>query len=267
MTEISEPSTDTIHEFDSTVVSLTMGFMRLWQARIVHNSTFIAFVLLNREDATPDEQAVNAATALRKVTEKEFDGFSYISSVSGLVYATTLLDSFLSDTTMFLFLLHPHSIGDQQSISLGDLLSVTSRAELISAAASKRVREISFLPFIARLDFLRERFGLHIALDRETLELIDHFASVRNVLVHNQSVYDFLLDEYGKILARQVRCPRHPTPILDEDLKKAQQAFEEVAAAVYEAVCTQVLKRHGDPFVQKVLGLFRHSPPGSPPEA
>lgn len=257
MTATSDPHPDAIHEFDSTVASLTMGFMRLWQARIVYISTIMALSLLNREDATSDEQALKAVATLRKLSMEELDGFSYINAVSELVYATTLLDSFLSDITMFLFLLHPHSIGDQQSISLGDLLSATSRVELINASATKRVREISFLPFVARLDFLRERFGLHISLDAETLELLNHFATVRNVLVHDQSVFDVLLDEDGTIRVKQVRCSRHPTPISPEDPQKAQQAFREVAAAVYEAVCMQVLKRHGDPFVEKALGLLR----------
>ncbi len=185
MTSTSEAPPYTVHEFDSTVLSLTMGFIRLWRAQLAYTSTMIALDSLNSKDATPDEQALKAAETLRGVSLEVIDSYSYIHTISELVYATTFLDSFLSDITKFLFLLHPHSIGDQHLISFGDVLSATSRVELINATATKRVREISFLPFIARIDFLRERFGLHISVDKETIELIGHFATVRNVLVHD----------------------------------------------------------------------------------
>jgi len=257
MTATSDEHPHTGHELDSAATSLGVGLMRLWRARIVYTSIMLGFSLLNSKDATPDEQALNAVAALRNVSMEELDAYSYINAISELVYVTTLLDSFLSDITMFLFLLHPHSIGDQQSISLGDLLSATSRVELINATATKRVREISFLPFVARIDFLRERFGLHISLDAEIIELLGHFATVRNVLVHDQSIFDVLLNDNGKICVKQVRCPRHPTPISPEDPKKAQNAFREVAAAVYEAVCLQVLKRHDEPFVENFIRVLR----------
>jgi len=70
---------------------------------------------------------------------------------------------------------------------------------------------------------------------------------VRNVIVHDQAVYDVRLDAGGDVEAVKKTCPRHPTPLRQEQLQAALAAYRKVASTVYRAVVSQVLKGTADP--------------------
>jgi len=90
------------------------------------------------------------------------DSHTYVTDLSHLIYATSLLDTFLSETTLFLFLLHPLSMGKNQQVPLRMVIEASSRNETLTQAARARTREISYLPFLGRLQFLRDTFGLRL---------------------------------------------------------------------------------------------------------
>ncbi len=64
---------------------------------------------------------------LHRIAYDSFDALNYVTDLSHLVYATTLLDTFLSDTTLFLLLLYPRSIGKNQQVPLSSILGLPRR--------------------------------------------------------------------------------------------------------------------------------------------
>jgi len=247
-----------LRDYNTLASSFVLGLFRLSEARIVALTTAIALFRLHSEppeaDGIPRDNAI--VDELRRISYSEYDSFRYVTDASLLVYATTLLDTFLTDTTRFLLLLHPDSIGDNQTVSLKSLLSAASTAELITDAALRRAREISYLPFLGRIEFLRKKFGLEIVLNANTVADLDHYSGIRNVVVHDQAVFDVRLDHSGVLEVSRKTCPRHPTLVKSTDLAAALRAYRVVAVAIYRDVVTRVLKSHPDENFLRAVAAF-----------
>ena len=240
--------------------SFILGLERLWSAK----SAFARLACALMEFHAPGQDRVEPSPVdvlehLAKIDYRSYDSWSYVSNVSHLVYATTLLDTFFSDTTLFLFLLIPQSMGKNQQVPLRTIIDSSSRNDALTQAAMNRTREISYLAFSARLEFLEQTFGLKIALRPDAAEALNHFPSIRNTAVHNQGIYDLRLDENGKVTATQKSCARHPTQVSWDDVFKAIKAYEEIVFTIAETVFCQVLKQQDDPEVKRFLGI-RHLP-------
>jgi hypothetical protein len=203
-----------------------------------------------------DGLAASVLEQLDRIPYSSYDALSYVTNVSHLVYATTLLDTFLSDTTLFLFLLNPQSMGNDQKVPLRTLIKARSRNEAITEAAVTRTREIGYLSFNGRLNFLRDRFGLNITLPVDVVDALEHYPSIRNTAVHDQGLYEFGLDDDGTISFRQKTCPLHPTTVTGQDVEKAIKVYELVAQAVAGTVFAQVLKQGDHPRVQTLLRVL-----------
>ncbi len=242
--------------------AFSLGLIRLQEARIVCLTARLALFKYHAE--SPKESSTHPYSGvlaeLASVSYSEFDSFCYVSDSSYLVYATTLLDTFLTDTTRFLLMLNPGAIGDAQSVSLKALLSARSRSELITQAATKKAREISYLPFLARLEYLRRTFGLSIALDEDTTADLAHYADVRNVIVHDQGVFEVDLDDAGAVRIRRKTCPRHPTPVTSDDLAKGQTSYTKCVREVYRDVMQHVLHAPEDERFNTLLRALSGKP-------
>jgi len=242
--------------FKTLIASYLRGYVRLLEAEVAASHARVALLCLRKEGtpkSTPEGPYSEAIEWLHKISYPEFDAFSYVTEVSYLVYSTTLLDSFLSDATRFLLLLHPASMGKELSIRLDSVITATSREDLLNLAAGKKVRDLSYLPFIARIEFLKNRFGLRLKLDAETIDALEHYSTLRNVIVHDQSIFEIGLVAGGSLAVEQKRCARHPTPLKRNDLAKAKRAHNKVVGGIFEAVVTQVLKGNLDADCEHML--------------
>ena len=209
-----------------------------------------------------DGPASGTLEHLARIPYSSYDSLSYVTDVSHLVYATTLLDTFLSDTTLFLFLLIPQSMGKGQQVPLRTLIDASSRNEALTHAALGRAREIGYLPFPGRIEFLRDTFGLEISISLDAVEVLNHYPSVRNTAVHDQGIFELRLDETGQVVSRQKTCPLHPTRVTGDDVHRAIRGYEKVMRAVAKAVFTQVLKQQDHPAVKYFLEEGTGSPDG-----
>lgn len=234
-----------LKSYTALASSYVLGLIRLLEAQIAAYKARVSLSRIHQTSAwesPADEELQGILEPLRSVTYRQYDAFCYLTELSYLIYGTTLLDSFLSDTTKLLFLLFPASMGSDVSVKLDAVISAKSREELIGTMATKKVRELSFLGFMHRVEFLNETFGLKVGLDATTVQAIEHYSSLRNVVVHDQSVFDVTLESGGGVVASQKSCPRHPTPLKSDDLEGAERAYKEVVKAVCEAVVTHVFK-------------------------
>ncbi len=239
--------------------SFSQGVVQIWGAQAACTRLMRALEGFHALAQPWNENPASAVLQqLARVPYNSIEPLSYVTKVSHLVYATTLFDTFLSETTQFLFLLRPHALGESQPVPLRALLDAASKGEAISQAAFARTRELGYLPFAERIQFLRETFGLEIALLADTAEGLAHYSSARHNAANDQEIFPFRLDERGNVVptkkvsrkvSRQDAARRRST----KDVRRALDSYEQAARAVAGAVFTQILKQGDHPAVQLVL--------------
>jgi len=258
---LTEPLSPAAQSYLEVSSSYLQGLVRIWSAEAAYARLACALMEFYASGRPGLEgPAASVLQHFNKIQYSSYDSLAYVTNVSHLVYGTTLLDTFLSDTTLFLFLLIPQSMGKNQQVPLRKLIEASSRNEALTQAALARTREIGYLPFTARIQFLRDTFGLKIAINQDAFEALDHYSSIRNTAVHDQGIFELRLDNDGQVLSRQKTCPLHPTQVSGDDVFKAIKAFDSIARAVAYSVLTQVLKQQDHPIVKRFLRRFDASP-------
>ncbi len=230
--------------FDSILASFVFGLLRLNNARITFNAATIAIYEFHSKKETKivNNPYKTSLQIIKEVSPSNFNSFTYISFISYLIYSTTLFDTFLSDCTKFLLLLFPNAVGKNQSITVEALLTAKSHSELINQAVSRKVREVSYLPFVGRIEFLKSTFGLKFEIDDETLKFLEHYSGLRNVAVHDQGMFELQLSDKGKLQAFPKSNFPHPTPVSRDDVSKAIKAYGFTVLEISKAIIKQILK-------------------------
>jgi len=239
------------------VASFHLGHLRFWRAEAAAARLIVALLEFRAQPRTDFTSHTYRSVLenLAKIPYDSYDALAYVTNVSHLVYATTLLDSFLSDTTLFLLLKFPRVMGEKRHVLLGSILQGSSIHSVITKEATSKTRETSFLPFPARVQFLREAFGLRVSLEPETLTALGHYPSIRNAAVHDQGIFELMLDNNGKVVSRQKTCPRHPTPVTADDVERSMECYTVVAGSIARAVFSQVLKVGDHPSLEAFSGV------------
>jgi hypothetical protein len=230
--------------YGAIVETYVRGLMRIWGARAVQLTLKIALFDLHGNAAEHPPEAGEQQRALKElgtITYRDFDAFDYVGDFSHLVYATTVLDTFLTDTTRFLFLIQPASIGESKFATVKDIVAAKSTAELLKAVVDKRAKALSYESFLTRIDFLRKHYGLRLALDTEARVNLKHFSDIRHVMIHDQGHFDFNRSADGRIELVGTACPNHPKPVDSAQIKGALNAYNTVVASLAKAVFRDVL--------------------------
>lgn len=212
--------------------SFQIGMVRLWSAEAAYARLVVALLEYRSLDAA-DIAAAGAHQCvienLAKIQYDSYDALVYVTDLSLLVYATTLLDTFVTDTTTFLLLKYPKAIGKAQQIPIDNLIAASSPRQLLSEAAARKAREVSYLSFPARIEFLQKSFGLLLDLEAPAMDALEHYPSVRNAAVHDQGLLQLSLSEAGEVTCRQKTCVRHPTAVSAQDVDDARKGYVKVA--------------------------------------
>lgn len=221
------------------------GFGQVWSSRaghLAHQLLVLDFRASSLPTALPPEGWESICSHLVGISRHEYDSFRYVGDFGHLVFATTLFDTFLTDTTRFILLLRPESIGKTQGITVADIIGAASKTELLRVAIDKRVRELSFKSFTDRIEFLAKTYGFEFEISEETTQELNHFSGVRNVLIHDQAFYELGLAEDGAVTHIARSCPSHPRPVTSEEIKGALWAYFRAARSISRAVFTHMLK-------------------------
>ena len=235
--------------YQALALSIINGMTKLTSARMATLSLELVWTRL-LVNGRLDETSKNRIESL---TPGVMENFIYVTRISHLIYATSLLDTFLSDTTRFLFLRTPAALGGGHIITMKSVLASSSRSDLITQAVAKKVRDLSFRTFLDRIEALKDSFGLRVEQSDTDVETLEHFSSLRNTIVHDQGFIDLLLSEDGELSAIRKTCPIHPTPVSDDDLLEAIRTYFGVIRAVYDAVVGQVLHHSGNDSFQSLM--------------
>jgi hypothetical protein len=250
---------DPLTVYNRLAETFLLGAIRTIQARLAFKCSQVLIIGIHttHSDLGGVPEKLAALISQNRHGYSEYDSYVYVTEASFLVYVTTLLDTFLTDTALFLFLSNPARLAEQgQQVMLRDVLAKRSRSELINGLAKDRVRRLAQESFEKRLNVLERKFGLKLGLDAKTLEQLRHYKSVRNAFVHDQGVYEVDLDEAGTLRATRKACPIHPRLVESEEFQSAFKTYERTAAALYVAVTRDALKREDDPEVKKRVATF-----------
>jgi hypothetical protein len=235
-----------------------VGSFRLAEAELAALRLSVAVVEHHIEDKAKAkiESYNKSAVQLDAIRPSSWDAFNYVSRVSHLVYATSLLDTFLTDTTQFLLMLFPSSIGKEFRISISDVIENRSRSALLTAAASRKARELSYATFLDRITDLRRRFGLVFELDERDVEALRHFSALRNVAVHDQGFLNLSFAENGTVHCEQRVCSRHPTAVSIDDVRAAIHTYQRVVREISVAILRQVIKEPDHEGANRLIELL-----------
>lgn len=228
--------------------TFSRGVIRIWTSEAASAKLLCALTEFCTSGRPRGEGA--AAGVLHHLTHipnNSIESLSQVTDYSHLVFATNLFDTFLSETTQFLFLMIPHAIGDTQTVPLRALLDASSRNEAITLAAAARALEISHLPLAARIQFLPEAFALDFAIPPDALNIGS--CGPRD----QQDSFHLRLDDRGEVVGKEKAPSLSPTKISRDDVRLAIDSYERSARAIAEAVFTQVLKQSDHPAVQLLL--------------
>ncbi len=234
--------------YRAIAVTFSHGVVRLLGYRIAALSACVAILKANTRELPPrdEHQLWDVVERLQDIAPSEYLSFEYMSNITHLVYATALFDTFLSETTRFLFLKQPRSLGNDTQLSLRTLLESRSRADAINRVVDKRVRELGFSGFKQRIEELERRFGLVTGMPEEVTATLERFASTRSTILHDQGLFQICLDSRGRISTSQRACLMQPTPISNAEAKEAVNAYGEGVRRIALSVMTQVLHLEED---------------------
>lgn len=259
----ADDSGSVLETYLNIAFSFSQGVVRIWGAEADSSRLLRALERFHASDQPGlDGPASAVLQQLARIPYNSMESLASVTNVSHLLYATTLFDTFLSETTQFLFLLLPRAIGEDQPVPLRALIDATAKNEAIMHAAFARTREIGYLPFAERIQLLRNTFGLEITLSAETADGLAHFSSVHDSAAHDRGIFPFQLDDQGNVVSRKNVLRKvsrrdaahyHSTKIRSDDVRGAIDSYEQAARAVATAVFTQVLKQNDHPAVQLVL--------------
>ncbi|MGA3283429.1 MAG: hypothetical protein ABSD57_03075 [Verrucomicrobiota bacterium] len=187
-------------------------------------------------------RAYHASELDTVIENHDMEAFKYVHQISHLVHANSLFDTFLSDCTRLLLSMHPGAIGVNQQVSLQTILQAGTRADILNQAISKKTRELGMQSTVTRLEFLRETFGVVWEVDGETRKTLERYANKRNLIVHDQGVFEIAVDNNGDILCSSKTCRHQPTPVSNEEVVEAYCAFSKTVSKFASSMFSGVFK-------------------------
>ncbi len=239
------PSPLSQQTFAAIVQAFAGGLVKVWGSRagqLTHQVLLLKFRTSPLPSSPVPPGWEEIFSELQAISYHELDSLRYVGDFGHLVFATTLFDTFLTDTTRFVFLLRPESIGKTQGITVAEILHAASKTELLRAAVEKRARELSYKSFAERIEFLGKNYGFAFDIASETAAELEHFSSLRNVMIHDQAFYDLSVNDSGDVTYAARSCPCHPRPITGAEIKGAIRAYERIVRSITREVFTHMLK-------------------------
>ena len=252
-----EANAATVETYRAICLTFSLGICRILEAEIAmveHSAAYSVFHSVRIGDFSENPYR-DCLTWLAKIQPERHFTLKYVNTISLLVYATTLLDTFLTETSIFLFLLFPDAMGKGQKVSLQTLLQADSQTAAVTDAACQKARDLAAKPFAERVQTLRDTFGLKFPWDETVENALTHYSRVRNTAIHDQGIFEIFLDESWHIAHRQRTCEHHPTALASDVPRHAAETYQHIWSLISIAVLEQILKTDLDSEVGKMIRL------------
>jgi hypothetical protein len=259
MTDFTRNTIVEAEAFHHTYTSAFWNMTRLYTAVVTfHESELLFLQRYGSELGSPqhklyaDMRAFVAAGGSRDPKEHpsvavRVHWYKQITTACYFVYATTIFDGFISDTSRFLFLRDLGQLGDDCRVPISLINRPAERSKFVNEEVSKKVRSLStHNSFRQRLEMLRTKFKMKFDTTGFQPSL-DRFSEVRNRFVHDSSLFGFVLDESNQNAVILKTDPADVTDVSYDDVLEAMDTYMAVILAVYCSVHKDVLGHASEP--------------------
>ena len=113
-----EKHQDTAEIFSRLVLAYFQGCYRFNDAQLAFELLSAALITYrtSQEVDISEHPYSEVLDYVKRTSTRAYRAFEYVGRISHLVYATTLFDTFISDCTHFLLLLHPRAMGKNHEV-------------------------------------------------------------------------------------------------------------------------------------------------------
>jgi hypothetical protein len=171
-----------------------------------------------------------------EIKPENIEQFIHTYSKNMLITAFTLFDTFLSDTTRFLLLIHPNVIEDRK-VRMRDILNCKSMAEVIDEEVVRVIRGLSIESHRKRIKYLKDNFGIDTNTWTNKLDDLDRYELLRNEVVHDVSLFLYAMgDQPGELQVAQ----KAETTIHWKTAEEALLACVEMIQALSIEICNRL---------------------------
>ncbi len=143
----------------------------------------------------------------KRIKKKGPDTIDSEYSRDSLILSITLLDSFLTDATRFLFLLRPQALPKDRQVKVADVVRANDYARLVTSIVEKYVQEIAYRSIEDRIGELSDRFGIESENIQRDLEALEPFIERRHTLIHTISQFQYDSAHGGTITVSKQERP------------------------------------------------------------
>jgi hypothetical protein len=187
----------------------------------------------------------------RRVKREGLDHLDSLYAENTIISALSVMDSFLSDLTRFLLLMHPAAISKERQIKFGDVLEANDLGKVIGAAVDKFVHELSYKRLSERIDYLQQGFGIDLSTSRKLVETVQSFADLRNRLVHDTSM--FMYSAASKTGKLEVLPKSHGQQVQWETADQVLDRCDDLVDAIFLAASKHFFKREPEVRLRKKI--------------
>lgn len=204
--------TPDLKNYITICVAFAAGTQRLLGARVASLSLELALINFNALEAqkiTAEMRSFRFSQLLGDVSPEQYKTYHRVTAASHLVYATALFDSFLTDTTRFLFLRDPSKLGNRAPVPWETFVNPKAHVPTIVEAVTKRARDVAFWPFLRRIEFLNKTFRLAVLPQPPLLSNLERITGIRNAIVHDHTIFEPSIEEDRVVVLKKRELDHH----------------------------------------------------------
>lgn len=181
----------------------------------------------------------------KRIGEQWASGLDREYSRDSLIVTITLLDSFLTDVTRFLLLLHPQALPKDRQIKVTDVIREKDHAALVTSIVEKYVQELGYKSINDRIQELSERFGIASENISDDLKQLGPLINTRHTLIHTVSVFRHLSTQGGTVAVSSIDRP----VITWEMAEQAQELVLRVVGTLSKTISLKLFQREPEIYI------------------
>lgn len=181
--------------FETIVISVMLRMYQLSAANATLFRLFTAqaeYRLKELENDLCTNKGCQSVFSHHKLIDKErLEILEAAYSRNVVITTISMFDSFLSDLTRFLLIIHPDAISKERQVKVGEILACSNFSGVLDTIIGKYVHELAYKSIRDRIQYLNQVFGIDISAFSDQLEKLQKYADLRNLLIHDTSNFRY----------------------------------------------------------------------------
>jgi len=140
----------------------------------------------------------------RKIKGENVQILDNAYSQSAVITSFSIFDSFLSDLTRFLLLMHPNAIPKDRQVKISEIVTQSNLSNVLDSIVNRYVHELSYRNVTERIQYLSQTFGIDLSKSSDQIAQVQEYAELRNRLIHDTSLFRYRMSTNSdKLLVSQ----------------------------------------------------------------